>query len=90
MAFTDSLDAFREIPYPGEWRHQGKCRNVTHINFFPKKGENSRLAQYFCRDCPVIKECLQYGLDNPVIQGVWGGLGQTQRRRLPLTLRDVS
>ncbi len=52
----DALDTFSQIPYPGEWRLQAKCRGVTHVNFFPEVGDNraAREAQVFCYDCPVL------------------------------------
>ncbi len=80
----DALDTFSQIPYPGEWRLQAKCRGVTHVNFFPEVGDNraAREAQVFCYDCPVFEQCREYGIQHPMVYGTWGALGQKARRKM--------
>jgi WhiB family redox-sensing transcriptional regulator len=39
-------------------------------------------AKSICKGCPVKRECLEYALVNRERDGVWGGLGERERRRL--------
>lgn len=41
-----------------------------------------RNATKLCRKCPVSTACLTYALDNPELEGVWGGTTTTQRATL--------
>jgi len=38
----------------------------------------SETAAAYCRECPVISECLIYALENRVV-GVWGGTSTHER-----------
>jgi len=37
-------------------------------------------AKAICRTCPVRNECLEFALPQPVLEGTWGGLTESQRR----------
>lgn len=59
--------------------------------FFPEPAHmggadpHAQEAKKVCSRCPVKSECLQYALDpNPMTEryGVWGGLGEKQRRKV--------
>jgi WhiB family redox-sensing transcriptional regulator len=43
----------------------------------------SRMAKRTCRSCPVVSACLEWALDTAQSSGIWGGLNEQQRRRLP-------
>lgn len=82
----------RESRYTSEdWKLQGVCRTVDPELWFPDDGSNGNQAKALCRQCPVIEECLQYALDNREMYGVWGGLGNSERRMLRrrLNLRAI-
>ncbi len=50
--------------------------------WFPEPGERANPeAVAICRGCPVKDDCLDESL-YPLEIGVWGGLGERQRRRL--------
>jgi hypothetical protein len=47
------------------------------------RGERMRresAAKAVCRDCPAILACRQYALEQGEVYGVWGGLGEQERR----------
>jgi len=37
-------------------------------------------AKALCRECPAILSCRQYALEQGEVYGVWGGLGEQERR----------
>lgn len=43
-------------------------------------------AKRICFACPSQAECLREGLEEP--SGVWGGLGETERRNLAVLLDE--
>jgi WhiB family transcriptional regulator, redox-sensing transcriptional regulator len=47
------------------------------------RGERMRremAAKAVCRECPAMLACRQYALDQGEVYGVWGGLGEQERR----------
>ena len=54
--------------------------------FFHTEGERGAArrgrddaARAICSGCPVIEHCLAYALDNPELEGVWGGMTTRER-----------
>lgn len=39
-------------------------------------------AKTICSTCPYQQRCLQYALDNPGINGIWGMSNERQRQRI--------
>ncbi len=63
------------------WILKAGCRGQPTEWFFPEVGERvSKKAEEICGSCPVTIECLNASL-SPLEQGVWGGMGERQRRR---------
>jgi WhiB family redox-sensing transcriptional regulator len=63
-----------------DWMESGLCRQTDPDLFFPEQGSNmTRRAKRVCRSCPVMDTCLDYALDFPGIDGVWGGTTQRER-----------
>ncbi len=50
--------------------------------WFPEQGSPALEAKAICHTCPAQEECLQYALNHPWLQGIWGGLNARERRRL--------
>jgi WhiB family redox-sensing transcriptional regulator len=67
----------------GDWQSRGLCAQTDPEAFFPAKGDSAREAKRLCARCPVRAECLAYALANNEQHGVWGGLSERERRRLP-------
>lgn len=66
------------VPFADDAACLGQDVNV----FFPEQGGTVRNAKRICTVCPVTSECLEYALTNDEAFGVWGGLSESERRRL--------
>lgn len=72
------------------WDRQARCRAVDPSLFFgpnrfePKRERLSReaAAKAICATCPCIAACREHALANQELYGVWGGLGEADRRAL--------
>ncbi|MCW8220052.1 WhiB family transcriptional regulator [Streptomyces halstedii] len=69
------------------WRTHAACRDEDPDLFFPIGTTGPALVQTeeaktVCRGCPVRQQCLDWALENNQDAGVWGGLGETERRTL--------
>lgn len=64
------------------WLDEGLCQQVGPAEFFPEKGSSTKTARAICAECPVKRECLEYALEIGDHYGVYGGLGERQRRTL--------
>jgi WhiB family transcriptional regulator, redox-sensing transcriptional regulator len=76
-------------PSPREVRIEGaRCHGAGADLFFGPPGLEPRVdrmrresqAKALCRECPAILACRQYALDQGEVYGVWGGLGEQERR----------
>lgn len=63
------------------WIHKGRCltENIEEKLFFSRAPGLRDLARTVCRQCPVWVDCLEYALNNPILQGIWGGLTDSER-----------
>ncbi|MFF1923275.1 WhiB family transcriptional regulator [Streptomyces sp. NPDC058221] len=69
------------------WREHAACRDEDPDLFFPIGTTGPALVQAedakaVCRGCPVREACLHWALENGQDSGVWGGLGEAERRTL--------
>jgi WhiB family redox-sensing transcriptional regulator len=64
------------------WMQDAACRGADPELFFPVRGETTYEAKAVCAGCPVRFECLEYALRHSERFGIWGGLGERERRRL--------
>jgi len=67
---------------PDDWRQDAACRDLDTAIFFPDSEEESAQAQAVCAACPVRQACLEFALITRQDDGVWGGLTETERRRV--------
>lgn len=76
--------ADRAAPEDLSWLRLAACRGMDPSLFHPEVGNNadSRFAREACRSCSVQDECLDYALANNERLGIWGGLGEKERRRV--------
>lgn len=72
--------------WPGESRALCAQTAFDPNIFFPPTGNTSHLAKLTCGLCDVRDNCLQYALENPELEGIWGGLGDKRRIRLRMEL----
>jgi WhiB family transcriptional regulator, redox-sensing transcriptional regulator len=72
------------------WDEQARCRSHDPTLFFgpnrfePKRERLAREAEAkaICSTCPCLAACREYALSAGELYGVWGGLGETDRRDL--------
>jgi WhiB family transcriptional regulator, redox-sensing transcriptional regulator len=70
-----------------DWRAAGLCRDQDPELWFPVGSSGPALLQEqqakdVCSACPSRVSCRRYALDNGIDDGVWGGLGELERRWL--------
>lgn len=69
------------------WRDDAACRDEDPDLFFPIGTSGPALlqeeeAKTVCRRCPVREQCLRWAMETEQGLGVWGGLGEAERRKL--------
>lgn len=82
-----------------DWRDHGACLSADPDLFFPISSggasrRQERLAKAICARCYVRAQCLAFALETGAVDGVWGGLGEDELRRLraqlPATIRAAT
>jgi WhiB family transcriptional regulator, redox-sensing transcriptional regulator len=72
------------------WELEARCRGADGSLFFgphgfePKRqrAEREAAAKQLCAICPVVQACRDHALRHQELYGVWGGLGEAERRQL--------
>ncbi|HEX6597167.1 MAG TPA: WhiB family transcriptional regulator [Acidimicrobiales bacterium] len=72
------------------WRQEAACRGLETDIFFPLTEEEAAEAKAVCATCPVRDLCLEYALITRQDDGVWGGLTETERRRVRRRRREAA
>jgi hypothetical protein len=67
------------------WMDRALCAQTDPQLFFPESSANPNEAKRICSSCPVQTECLTYAIEQNDPNGVWGGLGPRERKRLRKT-----
>lgn len=71
------------------WREDAACRDLDTDIFFPESDDDADRALEVCASCPVRHECLEFALLTRQDDGVWGGMTETERRRLRRRRREA-
>jgi WhiB family transcriptional regulator, redox-sensing transcriptional regulator len=55
--------------------------------WFPVRGDEAsrktaRVAYAICAACPVRAQCLDWAINTRQVHGIWGGMGQHNRRQI--------
>lgn len=58
------------------------CASADPDGFFPHFHANHGIQKKVCGGCEIKNECLEYSLDAEEEFGVWGGVGEVERRRM--------
>lgn len=64
-----------------KWMLKGACVGEDTELFFPPLGGSAAPARAICDTCPVLDKCRTYGVAEPWLEGILGGLTQKERRR---------
>ena len=77
-----------------DWQLKGLCRGRNSTVFFHPDNERGSAraaresrAKEICRRCPVLQQCRQHALDAQEPYGVWGGMGEDERRQIVAATR---
>ena len=73
-----------------DWRQLAACKGADVSIFFPDTEEEADAAKAVCAACPVRDECLEFALATRQDDGIWGGLTETERRRLRRRRREAA
>lgn len=78
---------FKRDPSETWWIERSRCIGEDPELFFPVGTtgpaiEQAAKAIEICDLCPVRAECLEWALDTCQDAGVWGGLGEEDRREI--------
>ncbi|WP_030164920.1 WhiB family transcriptional regulator [Spirillospora albida] len=78
-----------------DWRHRAACRDVDPELFFPIGNTGPAIlqieeAKQVCRRCDVTDACLRWALESGQDSGVWGGMGEDERRALKRRQRRLA
>lgn len=63
------------------WDPRRGCADIQPDVMFPQTAEDLPAAQKVCRRCPFKQACHQWAVDTAQPYGVWGGIGEKERRR---------
>jgi WhiB family redox-sensing transcriptional regulator len=82
--------AIRTLDVEDGWQMNAACRghdatlffSPTHVETKEEKDLREARAKAVCRECPVRVQCLDASLEMREPYGIWGGLNETERRRL--------
>ena len=72
------------------WQVKAACRGPQALVFFPpstferkdEKQDRERRAKAICATCAVKQQCLDYALRIREPHGIWGGLSESERKRV--------
>lgn len=67
-------------PPRADWFDNAACQRIETRHFFAFGDEQQR-ALAVCADCPVWRQCRDYGREHHM-QGIWGGETELDRARL--------
>lgn len=58
------------------------CHGEDTDLWFSYDPVHQKEAKRHCAECPIREDCLKYALDRNQQYGIWGGLGEQERRAL--------
>jgi WhiB family transcriptional regulator, redox-sensing transcriptional regulator len=74
-----------------DWRVKSKCARLTpqeSDKLFFSQGRTTNKAKAFCKDCPVIQECLAESLRD-YNKGFWAGTPEHERSNMRVVGGEV-
>ncbi|MGW5665488.1 WhiB family transcriptional regulator [Streptomyces sp. NPDC003758] len=69
------------------WRDRAACLRVDPDLFFPIGNSGPTLEQIdeakaVCGRCPVVEQCLDWAMEVGQVEGIWGGMTESERRAM--------
>lgn len=92
------LNLAQDLDAEISWDQQARCRTRDPALFFgpnrfePKRERLAREAEAkaVCATCPCLQACREYAVSTGELYGVWGGLGETDRREVIAGRSDIA
>ena len=81
-------DVFSDLPL--DPKNQALCKEVDPELFFSDQRTATRLAQEICHQCESETKCAEWALAEDALEGVWGGMTKSIRRRIKKQRRSIS
>lgn len=72
------------------WMRFASCRGTDPAWYHLERGGNSAPARKVCADCTVRLACLEYALERPGLEGIWGGTSDRERKLRRRAMRRAS
>lgn len=70
---------------PPDWTNDAECLELGYDPewwFQPANSADTRKAIRLCSLCPVLAACRTFALEHRISDGTWGGLPETELRRI--------
>lgn len=67
---------------PTPWMADASCAQIGGDAWFPNEHDNGAEARRVCKACPVVNECRDFAVETNQQDGIWGGMGVNQLRKL--------
>lgn len=67
---------------PNKWHTYAMCRSSDPEIFYSTEQYHETTAVSICSRCPVKSQCRTWALEKDERFGTWGGLTESQRRRV--------
>ena len=77
------FDFLSAVDYPFDGTQL--CNESNSELFFPEEYTNPAIlqeAKAICNSCPLVANCLEYAIDIPSLEGIWGATTPRQRSRI--------
>lgn len=62
------------------WKQHGACRGAPPGPWFSESASDQAAAKQVCAGCPVNQQCAEYGTNENIPYGIFGGLTARQRK----------
>ncbi len=71
-----------QTKYDNSFLAKGSCSRLPPETMFGRDATSVAAAKAICAECVVLEPCRSYALDKKIEYGVWGGLGEYERRKI--------
>ena len=76
-ALSDLPSTLAEMYARPDWMRDGLCHEYPQLDWFNTR--QNKLTRVVCSQCLVQGECREYGVADPGLVGMWGGLSDQHR-----------
>jgi WhiB family redox-sensing transcriptional regulator len=79
--------SYLEEELDNSWFDRAACKDIGFAIFFTEDPSAPLVniegtPGYYCFRCEVSVDCLEYSIENKIYDGIYGGVNETQRKKL--------